>query len=640
MTKVWIDDYYRPSDGNQYNTAFMRLQQSMTGTAADYAVTVYMRGGVYDFTQSLDIIRKVTIIGEDETAAPPVLSSPQNYNGTTLRWLVDCVGIVTHYPSDSNGVGTYGLGNNVDDYGNLTLMNVQMMGSGKDRGLQYHGLNAHAPFSLTNVGIYGFGGCGVKANASFQAVETRGNLNGSRCKDLNILNCGGIGFLVAGGDGNDCIFDKIYANNNASNWTPGLSGVNPSQIANVALLPNMFIDPATGEPSVGVPVLPFFDNSSAGGLWIMPYVEGVAVYQADIAAPTLVIKGAINLPNSGTIIGAAVDGTTIIRPSLSVAASGSDVQGYLGDNSVLDAVFAYEDNSSGGSKIRLHHNHFATPNEGMWEYIDANSATARIYSHTAAENKRDGRGRFFLPSGLRLQNRNNIDSYTFTHTLGGIPLEMQSVGQRFLISSMSFAAGAPVSVTTSTTHFLSSSQRIYINGVGTTSGTLPITNGAYYLIDVTGATTFTLSNTDGNSAALYSGSSGLVVAIRATGYSTGLPTTGAFAKGDRIFNAIPTVSGVVMWSCINSGTTGGTWAAISAGAGSSGGGDANPSYLVLAATASLSNERVFTAGTGLTSTDAGADSTYTVAINDSIVLTRTSSIVEQAFNPVAGMMFS
>lgn len=49
--------------------------------------------------------------------------------------------------------------------------------------------------------------------------------------------------------------------------------------------------------------------------------------------------------------------------------------------------------------------------------------------------------------------------------------------------------------------------------------------------------------------------------------------------------------------------------------------DPSAQYLVLASTASLSNERTFTPGTGLTGTDGGANSNYVLAINDSVVAT-------------------
>lgn len=56
---------------------------------------------------------------------------------------------------------------------------------------------------------------------------------------------------------------------------------------------------------------------------------------------------------------------------------------------------------------------------------------------------------------------------------------------------------------------------------------------------------------------------------------------------------------------------------------STGGGGADPgaSYLVMAATASLSNERALTAGTGLRLTDGGAGAAATLAINNSVVAT-------------------
>ena len=56
-----------------------------------------------------------------------------------------------------------------------------------------------------------------------------------------------------------------------------------------------------------------------------------------------------------------------------------------------------------------------------------------------------------------------------------------------------------------------------------------------------------------------------------------------------------------------------------------GGGDAAAEYLVLSATGSLTSERVFTAGTGLSTTDGGAGSTYTISVNNSIIATLTGS---------------
>lgn len=70
---------------------------------------------------------------------------------------------------------------------------------------------------------------------------------------------------------------------------------------------------------------------------------------------------------------------------------------------------------------------------------------------------------------------------------------------------------------------------------------------------------------------------------------------------------------------INTSSTG--QVSITGSAGSAGGGDPGAQYLVLAATASLTSERIFTLGTGLSAVDAGAGGAYTVGINDSIVAT-------------------
>ena len=64
----------------------------------------------------------------------------------------------------------------------------------------------------------------------------------------------------------------------------------------------------------------------------------------------------------------------------------------------------------------------------------------------------------------------------------------------------------------------------------------------------------------------------------------------------------------------------------STGGGGSGSGDPNASYLVLATTGSLTNERVLTPGTGLYRTDNGAGSSWVLNINDAVVATLTGSV--------------
>jgi len=55
------------------------------------------------------------------------------------------------------------------------------------------------------------------------------------------------------------------------------------------------------------------------------------------------------------------------------------------------------------------------------------------------------------------------------------------------------------------------------------------------------------------------------------------------------------------------------------------GGDSFASYLVLNATGSLVNERVFTTGTGLSASDGGSGNPYTLSIDDSVVATISGS---------------
>ena len=68
-----------------------------------------------------------------------------------------------------------------------------------------------------------------------------------------------------------------------------------------------------------------------------------------------------------------------------------------------------------------------------------------------------------------------------------------------------------------------------------------------------------------------------------------------------------------------------------------GGGDSGAQYLVLEATGSLDNERVFTYGTGITGSDGGAGAALTVSVRNDIVATLTGSVFSGDIVAQAGL---
>ena len=76
---------------------------------------------------------------------------------------------------------------------------------------------------------------------------------------------------------------------------------------------------------------------------------------------------------------------------------------------------------------------------------------------------------------------------------------------------------------------------------------------------------------------------------------------------------------------IVTGSNGAITISSTATGGPGGGGDPGASYLVLSTTASLSNERAFVNGAGLSAVDGGANGSYTLSINDSVVATISGS---------------
>jgi hypothetical protein len=72
-------------------------------------------------------------------------------------------------------------------------------------------------------------------------------------------------------------------------------------------------------------------------------------------------------------------------------------------------------------------------------------------------------------------------------------------------------------------------------------------------------------------------------------------------------------------------TSGSNGSITIAATGGASGAPSDAKYLTLATDGDLTDERVFTAGTGISTTDAGAGSTFTVAIDNSTVATLTGS---------------
>lgn len=72
----------------------------------------------------------------------------------------------------------------------------------------------------------------------------------------------------------------------------------------------------------------------------------------------------------------------------------------------------------------------------------------------------------------------------------------------------------------------------------------------------------------------------------------------------------------------------------------SGGSDPGAQYLVLATTASLTQERQFAPGTGLQATDGGANSTYTLAINNNVVATVSGTTFTGQINGTTASFYS
>jgi len=119
---------------------------------------------------------------------------------------------------------------------------------------------------------------------------------------------------------------------------------------------------------------------------------------------------------------------------------------------------------------------------------------------------------------------------------------------------------------------------------------------------------------------------GMTVSFIAAGSSTGAVTLNLDSLGARsVTNAAGSAIGT---GDLTSGTlytleyrsTGTQWRVISSGSAGAGGAAVGADYLQLSANGTNTAERVFTPGTGLSGTDGGANSTYTLSISDAELL--------------------
>jgi len=175
-------------------------------------------------------------------------------------------------------------------------------------------------------------------------------------------------------------------------------------------------------------------------------------------------------------------------------------------------------------------------------------------------------------------------------------------------------AGAGISLTTGSNSLTISADISAINGRSKVTYYLTGTHSAYNPLDISGVN-FSDAGYDSNKIdvsfngqLLHTGSSALVNSSDRDYYLSG---TGSIVFGFDLVqdDIIDTVISVVGGGTNNQG------------------GETAASYLVLSNTGSLSNERAFVASTGLSFTDGGSNGNYTLSIDDSVVVTLTSSAV-------------
>jgi hypothetical protein len=120
-----------------------------------------------------------------------------------------------------------------------------------------------------------------------------------------------------------------------------------------------------------------------------------------------------------------------------------------------------------------------------------------------------------------------------------------------------------------------------------------------------------------------SGSVSRVAVFGGDVYSSGTIRASAFTGSlTQLLSGLPYIIGAGSVTV----TTNSSGQIVITGSASSAAGEVSASYLVLSATSSLANERVFTAGTGLTSSDGGAGGSYTLSVRNDVVATLTGSV--------------
>lgn len=95
--KYAIEDFLRVGDDpDDWSTAFARAIATVQSGSFG-GVTIALQNRTYKLKQTINIIRRVAIVGDD--SMPVVSSGSDSFEVPRLLWTTDCVGIEVHYPN-------------------------------------------------------------------------------------------------------------------------------------------------------------------------------------------------------------------------------------------------------------------------------------------------------------------------------------------------------------------------------------------------------------------------------------------------------------------------------------------------------------------------------------------------------------
>jgi hypothetical protein len=266
----FIEDFYQPTDCNDFSPAFGRALASAGTPALPVGFSLYFGNKTYNFTQTIHLNRAVSLIGSGAAGW---------YAGTIFLFPSGVPGLVCDFdPDGTRGTGAWSIVERIKFEGD---------GAGGPGGIA-HGITLEARMSIRDCYITRFTGDGIHIEASTPAS----NANNWVISNVRIDGCAGDGLFITGTDANAGCATSLDSSENKG-W-----GIREN-----SFLGNTYVACHCADNSAGAYTTRRYTGASdpnARSLFLNCYMEGGQISEVD--DPSIVLGGSLNLTQNSTCV--------------------------------------------------------------------------------------------------------------------------------------------------------------------------------------------------------------------------------------------------------------------------------------------------------------------------------------------------